>query len=151
MQSIARWQNPLPGYIWGRFCRFHAHSVHLGALSPWALSPPGNSVSLGALSSWALSPPGRSVLLGARSPWALGPLVRSVLLGARCPWALSPWAIGSWALSRNIPKNSPLGPQKVKNDQQIKSKSKVRIEGTIEYKSKKQTANLGHISILPQK
>ena len=49
------------------------------------------------------------------------------------------------------PKNSPLGPQKVKNDQQIKSKSKVRIEGTIEYKSKKQTANLGHISILPQK
>ena len=33
------------------------------------------------------------------------------------------------------PKNSPLGPQKVKNDPQIKSKSDVRIEGTIGYKS----------------
>ena len=28
------------------------------------------------------------------------------------------------------PKNSPLGTQKVKNDSKIKSKSKVRIEGT---------------------
>ena len=33
------------------------------------------------------------------------------------------------------PKNSPLGPQNVKNDPKIKSKSKVRIEGTIENKS----------------
>ena len=32
------------------------------------------------------------------------------------------------------PKNSPLGPQKVKSDPKIKSKSKVRIEGTIENK-----------------
>ena len=32
-------------------------------------------------------------------------------------------------------KNRPLGPQKVKNDPKIKSKSKVRIEGTIENKS----------------
>ena len=30
------------------------------------------------------------------------------------------------------PKNISLGPQKVKNDPKIKSKSKVRIEGTIE-------------------
>ena len=30
------------------------------------------------------------------------------------------------------PKNSPLGPQKVKNDPQIKSESKVRIKETIE-------------------
>ena len=30
------------------------------------------------------------------------------------------------------PKNSPLGPQKVKKDPKIKSKSKVRIEGTVE-------------------
>ena len=33
------------------------------------------------------------------------------------------------------PKNCPLGPQKVKNYPKIKSKSKVRIEGTIENKS----------------
>ena len=33
------------------------------------------------------------------------------------------------------PKNSPLGPQKVKNDPKIKLKSKVRIEETIENKS----------------
>ena len=32
------------------------------------------------------------------------------------------------------PKNSRFGPQKVKNDPKIKSKSKVRIEGTIEKK-----------------
>ena len=32
------------------------------------------------------------------------------------------------------PKNSPLGPQKVKNNPKIKSKEKVRIEGTIEKK-----------------
>ena len=30
------------------------------------------------------------------------------------------------------PKNSPLGPQKVKNDPKIKSKSNVRIEANIE-------------------
>ena len=30
------------------------------------------------------------------------------------------------------PKNSPLGPQKVKNDPKIKSKSNIRIEGNIE-------------------
>ena len=34
-----------------------------------------------------------------------------------------------------ISKNSPLGPQKVKNDPKIMSKLKVRIEGTIENKS----------------
>ena len=33
------------------------------------------------------------------------------------------------------PKNSPLGPQKVKINPKIKSKLKVRIEGTIENKS----------------
>ena len=33
------------------------------------------------------------------------------------------------------PKNSPLGPQKVKNDPKIKSKSNVRIEGNIENES----------------
>ena len=33
------------------------------------------------------------------------------------------------------PKNSPLGPQKVKNDPKIKSKSKVRIQEDIENKS----------------
>ena len=33
------------------------------------------------------------------------------------------------------PKNSPLGPQKVKNDPKLKSNSKVRIEGIIENKS----------------
>ena len=33
------------------------------------------------------------------------------------------------------PKNSPLGPQKVKNDPQIKSKSDVRIEKIKENKS----------------
>ena len=33
------------------------------------------------------------------------------------------------------PKNSPLGPKKVKSDPKIKSTSKVRIEGTIENKS----------------
>ena len=33
------------------------------------------------------------------------------------------------------PKNSPLGPQKVKNDPRNKTKSKVRNEGTIENKS----------------
>ena len=33
------------------------------------------------------------------------------------------------------PKNSSLGPQKIKNDPKIESKSKVRIEGTIENKS----------------
>ena len=32
------------------------------------------------------------------------------------------------------PKNSPLGPQKGKNDPNIKSKSKVRIEENIEIK-----------------
>ena len=32
-------------------------------------------------------------------------------------------------------KNSPLGPQKVKNDPKIKSKSNVRIEGNIENES----------------
>ena len=33
------------------------------------------------------------------------------------------------------PKNSPLGPQKVKNDPKIKSKSNVRMEGNIENES----------------
>ena len=33
------------------------------------------------------------------------------------------------------PKNSQLGPQKVKNDPKIKSKSNVRIEGNIENES----------------
>ena len=33
------------------------------------------------------------------------------------------------------PKDSPLGPQKIKNDCKIKLKSKVRIEGNIENKS----------------
>ena len=33
------------------------------------------------------------------------------------------------------PKNSPLGPQKVKNDPKIKSKSNVRIEGNTENES----------------
>ena len=33
------------------------------------------------------------------------------------------------------PQNSPLGPQKVKNDPKIKSKSNVRIEGNIENES----------------
>ena len=33
------------------------------------------------------------------------------------------------------PKNSPLGPQKVKNNPQIESKSNVRIEGNKENKS----------------
>ena len=33
------------------------------------------------------------------------------------------------------PKNSPLGPQILKKDPKIKSKSKVRIEGTIENES----------------
>ena len=33
------------------------------------------------------------------------------------------------------PKNSPLGPQKVKSDHKIRSKSNVRIEGTIGNKS----------------
>ena len=33
------------------------------------------------------------------------------------------------------PRNSPLGPQKVKNDPKIKSKSNVRIEGNIENES----------------
>ena len=33
------------------------------------------------------------------------------------------------------PKYSPLGPQKVKNDPKIKSKSNVRIEGNIENES----------------
>ena len=33
------------------------------------------------------------------------------------------------------PKNSLLGPQKVKNDPKIKSKSNVRIEGNIENES----------------
>ena len=33
------------------------------------------------------------------------------------------------------PKNSPLGPRKVKNDPKIQSKSKVRNEGSIESKS----------------
>ena len=33
------------------------------------------------------------------------------------------------------PKNSPLGPQKVKNDPKIKSNSKVRIERNIENES----------------
>ena len=33
------------------------------------------------------------------------------------------------------PKNSPLGPQKVKNDPKNKSKSNVRIEGNIENES----------------
>ena len=33
------------------------------------------------------------------------------------------------------PKNSPLGPKKVKNDPKIKSKSKVRIERNIENES----------------
>ena len=32
-------------------------------------------------------------------------------------------------------KNSPLGPQKVKNDPKIKTKIKVKKEGTIENKS----------------
>ena len=34
--------------------------------------------------------------------------------------------------SSPTPKNSPLGPQKVKNDPKIKSKSNLRIEGNIE-------------------
>ena len=34
----------------------------------------------------------------------------------------------------NDSKNNPLGPQKVKNNPKIKSKEKVRIEGTIEKK-----------------
>ena len=33
------------------------------------------------------------------------------------------------------PKNNPLGPQKLKNDPKIKSKSKVRIERNIENES----------------
>ena len=33
------------------------------------------------------------------------------------------------------PKNGPSGPQKAQNDPKIKSKSKVKIEGTIENKS----------------
>ena len=33
------------------------------------------------------------------------------------------------------PKNSPLGPPKIKNDPKIKSKSNVRIEGNIENES----------------
>ena len=33
------------------------------------------------------------------------------------------------------PKNSPLGPQKLKNDPKIKSKTNVRIEGNIENES----------------
>ena len=33
------------------------------------------------------------------------------------------------------PKNSPLGPQKVKNEPKIKVKSNVRIEGNIENES----------------
>ena len=33
------------------------------------------------------------------------------------------------------PKNSPFGPQKVKNDPKIKVKSNVRIEGNIENES----------------
>ena len=33
------------------------------------------------------------------------------------------------------PQNSPLGPQKVKNDPKIKSKSNVRIERNTEYES----------------
>ena len=33
------------------------------------------------------------------------------------------------------PKNSPLGPKKVKNEPKIKSTSNIRIEGTIENKS----------------
>ena len=32
------------------------------------------------------------------------------------------------------PKNNPLGPQKVKNDPKIKSKSNVKIEGNIKTK-----------------
>ena len=35
----------------------------------------------------------------------------------------------------SVSKNSPLGPQKIKNDLKIKWKSKVRIEGNIENKS----------------
>ena len=37
------------------------------------------------------------------------------------------------------PKNSPLGPQKVKNHPKIKSKSKVRIEGTIKNRKNSNT------------
>ena len=33
------------------------------------------------------------------------------------------------------PKNSPLGPQKVKKKTELSQKSKIRIEGTIENKS----------------
>ena len=38
-------------------------------------------------------------------------------------------------LTLTQPKNGPFGPQKLKNDPKIKSKSKVRIEGTMENKS----------------
>ena len=38
-------------------------------------------------------------------------------------------------LNPNLPKNSPLGPQKVKNDPKIKSKLNIRIEGNIENES----------------
>ena len=38
-------------------------------------------------------------------------------------------------LNPSQPQNSPLGPQKVKNDPEIESKSNVRIEGNIEYES----------------
>ena len=39
----------------------------------------------------------------------------------------------SWNIPR--PQNRPLGPKKIKNDPKIKSKLKVRIQGTIENKS----------------
>ena len=39
----------------------------------------------------------------------------------------------SWTLP--VPKSSPLGPKKVKNDNKIKSKLNVRIEGNIENES----------------
>ena len=38
-------------------------------------------------------------------------------------------------LTLPLPKNGPLGPQKVKNDPKIKSNSKVRIERNIENES----------------
>ena len=38
-------------------------------------------------------------------------------------------------MSRAQNKNSPLGPEKIKNDSKIKSKSNVRIEGNIENES----------------
>ena len=53
------------------------------------------------------------------------------------------------------PKNSQLGPQKVKNDHKIKSKSKVRIEGTIGYfldpKKSKTTPQLSQNQMLELK